>query len=103
MKTEEYINMLTNRSMEYITCRIIFDSFDLTNNIPQESKASYLQLKQEQINDSNFISQLMLITKNITNNNGDNLGDYILLLNDLVLDINIVKNALIDSYNKQLG
>ena len=56
---KKYINMLNTNQTEYITCRIVFDMFDLTDGIPIETRANYFQSKLDALEGPTYLSKLV--------------------------------------------
>ena len=100
---KKYINMLNTNQTEYITCRIVFDMFDLTDGIPIETRANYFQSKLDALEGPTYLSKLVSLTENTINSNNEKLSDYLIFLIDLTADVNIVVQALKDSYQEFLG
>ena len=102
-KIDEYITMLADKDTNYIICRIVFDSFDLADHVPAETKAAYLQKKLDQLEGPIYFSQLIKNTENTVTDDGAKLSDYILFLYDMTGDMSTLLIALKDAYQKQLG
>lgn len=102
-KIDEYIEMLNIKDPSYITCRIVFDSFDLADHMPPEARQTYLEKKMEQLEGPIYFSQLIKNTENTVTDDGTKLSDYILFLYDMTGDMTTLLQALKDAYQNQLG
>lgn len=99
-----YINMLGTNEQTYVTCRMVFDMFDLTDGVPLEARQNYFESKLNILEDGNiYLSKLIALTENTINSNGEKLSDYIIFLIDLTGKVDIVVRALKDSYQALLG
>lgn len=99
-----YINMLGTNEQTYVTCRMVFDMFDLTDGVPLEARQNYFKSKLNILEDGNiYLSKLIALTENTINSNGEKLSDYIIFLIDLTGKIDVVVRALKDSYQALLG
>ena len=83
---------------------MVFDMFDLTDGVPLEARQNYFESKLNILEDGNiYLSKLVSLTENTINSNNEKLSDYLIFLIDLTGDVNIVVQALKDSYQEFLG
>ena len=88
----------------YVTCRMVFDMFDLTDGVPLEARQNYFESKLNILEDGNiYLSKLIALTENTINSNSEKLSDYIIFLIDLTGKVDVVVRALKDSYQALLG
>ena len=99
-----YINMSGTNEQTYVTCRMVFDMFDLTDGVPLEARQNYFESKLNILEDGNiYLSKLIALTENTINSNSEKLSDYIIFLIDLTGKVDVVVRALKDSYQALLG